>query len=156
MEIEPPNGRSFTRGSSVVVPLKVKHDLGELTQVKVGHTNIGTASGWLLQSISIADENNRSYYFPCGHFIDGQDNIMFDFALCLTCRDLKISLPVYKAKNSQRKDEGKILGFLCGGYTLQSQDKDICEDSFTYIDRVKAKGNGFHMLGVADGVHIEV
>lgn len=77
MEIEPPNGRSFTRGSSVVVPLKIKHDLGELTQVKVGHTNIGTASGWLLQSISIADENNRSYYFPCGHFIDGQDNIMF-------------------------------------------------------------------------------
>lgn len=77
-------------------------------------------------------------------------------SLSLSCRDLKISLPVYKAKNSQRKDEGKILGFLCGGYTLQSQDKDICEDSFTYIDRVKAKGNGFHMLGVADGVHIEV
>ena len=74
----------------------------------------------------------------------------------LSARDLKISLPVYKAKNSQRKDEGKILGFLCGGYTLQSQDKDICEDSFTYIDRIKAKGNGFHMLGVADGVHIEV
>ena len=77
MEIEPPNGTSFTRGSSVVDPLKIKHDLGELTPVKVGHTNIGTASGWLLQSISIADENNRSYYFPCGHFIDGQDNIMF-------------------------------------------------------------------------------
>ena len=48
------------------------------------------------------------------------------------------------------------MGLLCGGYTIQSQDKDICEDSFTFIDRYKAKGNAFHMLGVADGVHIEV
>ena len=53
---------------------------------------------------------------------------------------------------SAEKDKGKILGLLCGGYTLQSQDKD----NFTYIDRYKAKGNGFHVLGVADGVHIEV
>lgn len=45
---------------------------------------------------------------------------------------------------------------LCGGYTLQSQDKDVCEDHFTFIDRYKAKSNGFHLLGVADGVHIEV
>ena len=71
-------------------------------------------------------------------------------------RELKISLPVHKASSSSNRDQGKILGFLCGGYTLQSQDKDVCEDSFDYIDRIKAKGNGFHMLGVADGVHIEV
>lgn len=71
------------------------------------------------------------------------------------CSDLKITLPAHKASVSSEKDKGKILGFLCGGYTLQSQDKDICEDSFTFIDRIKAKGNGFHLLGVADGVHIE-
>ena len=70
--------------------------------------------------------------------------------------DLKITLPAYKAGVSKDKDNGKILGLLCGGYTIQSQDKDICEDSFTFIDRYKAKGNAFHMLGVADGVHIEV
>ena len=64
--------------------------------------------------------------------------------------DLKITLPAYKAGVSKDKDNGKILGLLCGGYTIQSQDKDICEDSFTYIDRYKAKGNAFHMLGVAD------
>ena len=74
----------------------------------------------------------------------------------MIARDLKITLPAYKAGVSADKDQGKILGLLCGGYTLQSQDKDICEDSFTYIDRYKAKGNAFHMLGVADGVHIEV
>ena len=39
--------------------------------------------------------------------------------------------------------------------SIFKDDKDICEDSFTYIDRYKAKGNGFHLLGVADGVHIE-
>lgn len=75
--------------------------------------------------------------------------------LFLNGRELKITLPAYKAGVSANRDEGKILGLLCGGYTLQSQDKDICEDSFTFIDRYKAKGNAFHMLGVADGVHIE-
>ena len=69
--------------------------------------------------------------------------------------DLKITLPAHKSSAHTVKDEGKILGLLCGGYTLQSQDKDVCEDSFTFIDRYKAKGNGFHLLGVADGVHIE-
>ena len=70
-------------------------------------------------------------------------------------RELKITLPAYKSGVSSNKDKGKILGPLCGGYTIQSQDKDVCEDSFTFIDRYKAKGNAFHMLGVADGVHIE-
>lgn len=75
MEIKPPNGVSFARGSSVVVPLKTKYSLGELTHVKVGHTNIGTGSGWLLQNINISDEQKRTWSFPCGHFIDGQDDI---------------------------------------------------------------------------------
>ena len=70
-------------------------------------------------------------------------------------RELKITLPAYKPGVSLNKDKGKILGLLCGGYTIQSQDKDVCEDSFTFIDRYKAIGNAFHMLGVADGVHIE-
>lgn len=75
MEIQPPNGVSFSRGSSVVVPLKTKENLGELTHIKVGHTNIGTGSGWLLQSVDIKDEKNHTWSFPCGHFIDGQDDI---------------------------------------------------------------------------------
>ena len=76
MEIEPPNGVSFSRGSSVVIPLKVKQDLGELTHIRVGHTNIGTGSGWLLQNVDIENEKKMKWTFPCGHFIDGQDNIM--------------------------------------------------------------------------------
>ena len=75
MEVEPPNGVSFARGSSVVVPLKTKYNLGELTQVKVGHTNIGTGSGWLLQNIDITDEKKHKWSFPCGHFIDGQADV---------------------------------------------------------------------------------
>lgn len=75
MEIEPPSG-SFRRGSSVVVPLKVNRTLGELTSIRVGHTNIGTASGWLLQSVDIEDDKKTKWTFPCGHFIDGQDNVM--------------------------------------------------------------------------------
>lgn len=75
MEISPPNGVSFSRGSSVVVQLKTKDSLGEITHVKVGHTNIGTGSGWLLQNVDIKDEKNRSWSFPCGHFIDGQDTL---------------------------------------------------------------------------------
>lgn len=69
--------------------------------------------------------------------------------------DLKITLPAHNLALSADQDTEKMLGLLCGGYTIQSRDKDICEDSFTFIDRYKAKGNAFHMLGVADGVHIE-
>lgn len=156
MEIEPPNGTSFARGSSVVVPLKTKYNLGELTQVKVGHTNIGTGSGWLLQNIDILDEKKHKWSFPCGHFIDGQDDVLYELLSIVTRSELKITLPAHKTATSSDKDKGKILGLLCGGYTLQSQDKDVCEDHFTFIDRYKAKSNGFHLLGVADGVHIEV
>lgn len=78
------------------------------------------------------------------------------FPSVFTISELKITLPAHHTATSSDKDKGKILGLLCGGYTIQSQDKDVCEDHFTFIDRYKAKGNGFHVLGVADGVHIEV
>ena len=65
-----PRGRLTLR-----MPLKTKYSLGELTHVKVVHTNIGTGSGWLLQNINISDEQKRTWSFPCGHFIDGQDDI---------------------------------------------------------------------------------
>ena len=109
-----------------------------------------------MQNIDILDEKKHKWSFPCGHFIDGQDDVLYELLSVVTRSELKITLPAHKTATSSDKDKGKILGLLCGGYTLQSQDKDVCEDHFTFIDRYKAKSNGFHLLGVADGVHIEV